>query len=280
MNKKLNNYIVIIAYLIAGLVVMATAQLLATPDWLNSTSIVVLLFIVVNIFTAKFFQLQSEIRTFWSLNKIYFLPTGILFGALIAAIPVLAGLAARITTASDLTLNTTFTATSIVVTLGIVTWEELWFRGIFLNYCNKNLSAINISVTIGLLFMLVHLLNPEINLLKTGPTLFFAGAFLTIVYFYFKTIWLPIGLHFGNNYLAVESPLENHWLLGNEGYLGAIILAGLFFIFAKLTLNKENLTRSDSKNKTATVSRIFLANGCLTFTLIAFDSVTNFFSNL
>lgn len=86
--------------------------------------------------------------------------------------------------------------------------------------------------------MMVHLLNPEINLLKTGPTLFFAGAFLTIVYFYFKTIWLPIGLHFGNNYLIIQSNLDTHWLFGNEGYLGAIILALLFLLFVKLIINK------------------------------------------
>ena len=249
MNRKLKSYITIIAYLIVGFVVMGTGQFLATPDWLNSAFVILLLFIVVNILTANFFRLKSEIQTFWSFNKVYFLPIGILIGGLIATSPVLAGLATRMTTTNDLTLNTTFTATSIVVTLAIVTWEELWFRGIFLNYCNKNLSTINISLTIGLLFMLVHLLNPEINLLKTGLTLFFAGAFLTIVYFYFKTIWLPIGLHFGNNYLTIDSKLENHWLLGNEGYFGTIILAGLFFIFAKLTLNKTNWTKLNNENK-------------------------------
>jgi len=170
------------------------------------------------------------------------LPIGIVVGGLIPASSILVGLLAGKTTLNELTLNTAFTISSIIVTLAIVTWEELWFRGIFLNECNKNISAINISITIGLLFMLVHILNPEINLLKTGPALFFAGAFLTIVYFYFKTIWLPIGLHFGNNYLALHSNLENHWLLGNEGYFGAIILLGLFLIFTKLTLNKAKRT--------------------------------------
>lgn len=228
---------------------MGTSQLLTTPDWLNSAFIVLLLFVVVNILTAKFFQLKNDIQFFWSLNKIYFLPIGIVVGGLIATSPILVGLVTGMTNTDTLTLKTTFTTTSIVVTLAIVTWEELWFRGIFLNYCNKNLSAINISLTIGLLFTLVHLLNPEINLLKTGLTLFFAGAFLTIVYFYFKTIWLPIGLHFGNNYLTIDNKLENHWFLGNEGYLGTIILAGLFFIFVKLTLNKTNLTKLDSENK-------------------------------
>lgn len=241
LNEKLKSYLIIIAYLIVGLLIMGAVQFLKIPVWLNSAFIVLLLFIVVNFVIARFFRLNSEIRTFWSVKKIYYLPIGILIGGLISTSPVLFGLITGETTLSELTLDTTFTISSITTTLAIVAWEELWFRGILLNYCNKHLSVINISITIGLLFMLVHLMNPEINLLRTGPTLFFAGAFLTIVYFYFKTIWLPIGLHFGNNYLALESNLENHWLLGNEGYLGAIILAVLFLMFIKLTLNKTKL---------------------------------------
>ena len=228
------------------MLIMGIAQLLKTPDWLNSAFIVLTLFVIINIVTAKILKLKTEIKTFWGFKKIYFLPIGILAGGLIAVSPTLAGLLTGASKFSELKFDTTFTLTSIAVTLAIVAWEELWFRGIFLNYCNRNLSTINISITIGLLFMLVHLLNPEINLLKTGPTLFFAGVFLTIVYFYFKTIWLPIGLHFGNNYLTLQSNLDNHWLFGNEGYFGAIILAILCVIFIKLT----NETHKTNRNYT------------------------------
>ncbi len=231
-----------IAFLIVGLLIMGTTQLLKMPLWLNPSFMVVLLFVVVNFATAKIFRLNNELRVFWSLKKICYLPLGIAAGGLIAAGPVLAGLLAGKTTLNEPSPGTTFSISSIMVTLAIVAWEELWFRGIFLNHCNKNLSAINISVTTGILFMLVHLLNPKINLLKTGPALFFAGALLTIVYFYFKTIWLPVGLHFGNNYLALQTKLEDHWFLGNEGYFGSIILAVLFLTFVKLTLNKTKAT--------------------------------------
>lgn len=220
----------ILIFLIVGMLVMGIAQLFKTPDWLNSAFIVLALFVIVNIATAKIFNLKTEIKTFWSIKKIYLLPIGILAGGLIAVSPVLAGLLTGATHFSELKFDTAFTLTSIAVTLAIVAWEEL---------CTRNLSAIHISIIIGLLFMLVHLLNPEINLLKTGPTLLFAGAFLTIVYFYFKTIWLPIGLHFGNNYLTIQSNLDKHWLFGNEGYFGAIVLALLFLLFVKLTINKK-----------------------------------------
>ncbi|MDY4789599.1 MAG: CPBP family intramembrane glutamic endopeptidase [Bacteroidales bacterium] len=249
MKEKLKSYLIIIAYLIIGIIVMGTTHLLKIPDWLNSAYILLSLFIIVNILTANVFQLNNEIRIFWSIRKIYFLLIGVSVGVIIAVSPILIGLIIGKATINELILNTAFNVKSIILTLSIVTWEELWFRGIFLNHCNKKLSATNISITIGLLFMLAHLLNPEINIIKTGPILFFAGAFLTIIYFYFKTIWLPIGVHFGNNFLIIESKLDNHWFFGNEGYLGAIILAGFFLLFVKLTLKKRYPTRLSHNSK-------------------------------
>lgn len=240
LNSKLKSYLTIFIFLIIGMLIIGSVQILKLPDWLHPAFIVFILFVTVNIATAKIFNLKPEIQTFWTIKKIYFLPVGIIAGGLISASPALAGLLTEATNFSELRFDTTFTFTSVLVTLIIVAWEELWFRGIFLNYCNRNLSAISISITIGLLFMLIHLLNPDINLLMKGPTLFFAGALLTIVYFYFKTIWLPIGLHFGNNYFTFQSNTAKHWLFENEGYLGALILAVLFLIFVKRTLNRTN----------------------------------------
>lgn len=234
MNIKLKSHLIIILYLAIGFAVMGVMQLFSTPEWLNQAFIILGLFVVINLATVKTMGLKADLLDFWSLKKIWFLPIGIIAGGLIAISPVLAGLITGVTSFGQLKLDTDFTLSSILVTLTIVSWEELWFRGLFLNYCNRNLPAIHIAVTVGLWFMLVHLMNPEIDLIKTGPTLFFAGAFLTIVYFYFRNIWLPVGLHFGNNYLTIQSNIENHWLFGNEGYFGAVILGLLFIIFAKL----------------------------------------------
>lgn len=236
LNPKLKSYLTLLIFLIVGMLAMGMAQLFKAPDWLHPAFIVLTLLVIINIVTAHVLNLITEIKTFWSFKKIYFFPIGILAGALVAVSPTIIGVIIGEIQFSELKFDTTFTINSILVTFAIVTWEELWFRGIFLNYCHRSLSAIHISITIGLLFMLVHLLNPKINLLRTGPTLFFAGAFLTIVYFYFKTIWLPIGLHFGNNYLTLESALNKHWLFGNEGYFTALILAILFLLCTKLIL--------------------------------------------
>ncbi len=116
----------------------------------------------------------------------------------------------------------------------IVTWEELWFRGIFLNYSRRYLSPINLSLTIGTLFMLSHTLNPSIDLVRTGPTLFLAGALLTLLYFHYRTIWLPIGLHFGNNVFGsmINFGQSSSIFWGSDGYATALLLAGLYLFFA------------------------------------------------
>lgn len=240
---KLKSYFVILISLVVGMLVIGLTSLIKTPEWLHSSFVILPVFIVVNLISAKILKLKNQLQDFWSLKKIYFLPIGFLVGGGIALSPLVIALAIGKIGLDELQLSSAFTLSSFFITLAVVSWEELWFRGIFLNHCKQNMSAIHISLIIGLLFMILHVLNPNINLLKTGPNLFLAGAFLTLVYFYFKTIWLPIGLHFGNNYLNFQSNLESHWLFGNEGYLSAIFLLGLFLLFAKLTLKKGKAVR-------------------------------------
>src|SRR5690606_4895898 len=164
-------------------------------------------------------KINKELKDFWSLKKAYYILVGILCGTVIAGFPVALALITGKLTLGEVQVKTSITLGSILVTLSIVSWEELWFRGMFLNYCNRYLSALTLSIAIGLLFMLMHLFNPQINLVQTGPTLFFAGALLTILYLHFNTIWLPIGVHFGNNLLnaILSSKLDNDLIFGNEG---------------------------------------------------------------
>lgn len=241
MNKQLKSYLIILGHLIIGLSIIVSIQQLKLPTWLSASVLILLAFVFLNLTHFYFFKLRSEITEFWSIRKISYLPIGIIGGGLIAISPTFLGLITGQLSASDISFNTDFSASSIGITFVIIAWEELWFRGIFLNYCNRHLSAINLSITIGLLFMLVHILNPKIDLLKTGPTLFFAGALLTILYFYFKTIWLPVGLHFGNNFTGtiLKTSNETDIMFGTEGYIGTIVLAGLFLIFVKMTIDKN-----------------------------------------
>lgn len=237
MNKKLKSYLLIIGHLTVGLTILIASQQLTLPSWLNISVVIFLAFLLLNLTHLYIFKLDKELIEFWSLRKIIFLLFGVLGGTLIALSPTAIGVVAGQLNSSDITFNSDISITSIGLTLIIIGWEELWFRGLFLNYCHRHLSSITLSLTIGLLFMLIHILNPKIDLLKTGPSLFFAGALLTILYFYFRTIWLPVGLHFGNNFTGtiLKSTKETDILFGNEGYIGTIILAGLFFVFYNRT---------------------------------------------
>lgn len=77
MNSKTKSYLAILIFLLVGMLVMGMAQLFKTPDWLNPAFIVLTLFVIVNIVTANVLNLLTEIKTFWSFKKIYFLPIGI-----------------------------------------------------------------------------------------------------------------------------------------------------------------------------------------------------------
>ncbi len=233
MNRKVKNYLVIIGHLTVGLAILIASQQLKLPSWLNISVILFIAFLLLNLTHLYIFKLDKELREYWSLRKVIFLLFGVIGGTLIALCPAVIGVITGRLNSSEFTINSDISISSIGLTFLIIGWEELWFRGLFLNYCHRQLSSINLSLTIGLLFMLLHILNPKIDLLKTGPALFFAGALLTILYFYYKTIWLPIGLHFGNNFTGtiLNTNNETDILFGNEGYIGTIVLAGLFFLF-------------------------------------------------
>jgi len=241
MKKGINCYLLILGNLILGMTVFVSIQKLPLPSWLNPSVVILVVFILLNLVQTYFFNLKNEIKEFWSIRKILYFPIGVICGTLIAISPMLLAVLFGQLPTSEITFFTDFTIYSICLTMVIISWEELWFRGIFLNYCSKHVSEIIISLTIGLLFALIHILNPKINLIQTGPSLFFAGALLTIVYFYFKTIWLPIGMHFGNNFSnsIISAKFETNSIFGSDGYIGAFILATLFFIFVKLTIVKH-----------------------------------------
>ena len=245
MKQLLKSYLIIIAHVIFGLTLLIVFQKVEMPAWLNASALIFIVFLLVNLTSSYIFNLGKELKEYWTLRKLQFLIIGIFAGALIATTPNLISFLTGHSSPENVSFKMEITFSSIAVTLMIVGWEELWFRGLFLNYCNKYLSAINLSLTMGLLFMLIHMLNPDINLIKTGPTLFFAGATLTILYFYYKNIWLPIGLHFGNNYFGslVETNIDDHLIFGHEGYLNAIILGGLFLVF--MIKSKKNTTANN-----------------------------------
>jgi CAAX protease family protein len=78
--------------------------------------------------------------------------------------------------------------------------EELLFRGILFRITEERFgTGIALGLT-GVLFGLVHLLNPHASLWGAVAIAVEAGFMLGAAYAATRTLWVPIGLHFGWNF--------------------------------------------------------------------------------
>jgi CAAX protease family protein len=82
------------------------------------------------------------------------------------------------------------------------TTEELMFRGVLFRIVEERTGSWIALVLTGALFGLVHLLNPHASLWGAVAIAIEAGGMLTAAYIATRTLWLPIGLHFGWNLAA------------------------------------------------------------------------------
>ena len=119
-----------------------------------------------------------------------------LFGAVIASIAVF----------GDYTIHGLGTPASAVGLLGIMTGaavtEELVFRGVLFRNVERWTGTWIALVLTGALFGLIHLLNPNATLWGAVAIAVSAGGMLTAAFVATRTLWLPIGLHFGWNVAA------------------------------------------------------------------------------
>lgn len=149
--------------------------------------------------------------------------------------------------------------------------EELLFRGMLLKGiigeydASNKIRTIIASTVCGLLFLAVHLSNPEIEAYKTFAIIYyfsfgFASAFITL---YFKTIEISIALHVSNNlFVGLISNYNSSALktlsLFNEidnsaHYFDLVIVLLMFtttyFILKKTTYYKDNKSGTNLKDK-------------------------------
>jgi membrane protease YdiL (CAAX protease family) len=80
--------------------------------------------------------------------------------------------------------------------------EELMFRGVLFRIIEERTGTWIALVLTGVLFGLVHLLNPHASLWGAIAVAIEAGGMLTAAYVATRKLWLPIGLHFGWNFAA------------------------------------------------------------------------------
>ncbi len=144
-------------------------------------------------------------------------------------------------------------------------WEEITFRGFFLQNISKGLSLKWAIAITTIIFGVLHALNPNASILSTCLIIITA---LLLVYAYLKTgqLWLSIGLHIGWNFfqstiygfggsgirfhsMITQSPVGSDWL--NGGRFGAenSIFILLFMCLAawgiKLWVSKTRKTKDD-----------------------------------
>ncbi|GAA3769659.1 type II CAAX endopeptidase family protein [Plantactinospora mayteni] len=97
-------------------------------------------------------------------------------------------------------------ATGVVALFGFMAaaavTEELLFRGILFRIIEERAGTWGALALTGLLFGLVHLFNPNASLWGALAIAVEAGGMLAAAYAATRSLWLPIGLHFGWNFAA------------------------------------------------------------------------------
>ncbi len=98
--------------------------------------------------------------------------------------------------------------------------EELLFRGILFRIVEERVGTWIALTLTGLLFGLVHLLNPDASLWGAIAIAIEAGGMLAAVYAATRNLWVPIGLHFGWNF--AESGIFSTQVSGNNTSQGLL----------------------------------------------------------
>jgi len=78
--------------------------------------------------------------------------------------------------------------------------EELLFRGILFRFVEGRIGTWGALMLSGLLFGVAHLPNPHAGLWSALAIAVEAGGMLAAAYVATRTLWVPIGLHFGWNF--------------------------------------------------------------------------------
>ncbi|WP_229401688.1 CPBP family intramembrane glutamic endopeptidase [Micromonospora okii] len=80
--------------------------------------------------------------------------------------------------------------------------EELIFRGVLFRVIEERVGTFIALLLTGVVFGLLHLVNPDATLWGATAIAIEAGFMLAACYAAFRNLWVPIGLHFGWNFAA------------------------------------------------------------------------------
>ncbi|HUB86034.1 MAG TPA: type II CAAX endopeptidase family protein [Rhizomicrobium sp.] len=112
--------------------------------------------------------------------------------------------------------------------------EELVFRGTIYRLLEKGFGTLVAIILAGGLFGALHAFNPGATIVSSLAIAFEAGVLLAAAYVVTRSLWLPIGLHFGWNFTeggifgASVSGGHAHGLLNTTFSGPALITGGAF----------------------------------------------------
>jgi hypothetical protein len=112
--------------------------------------------------------------------------------------------------------------------------EEIVFRGAIFRIIDERLGTTAALIISSVLFGLVHAANPGATAISTVAIALEAGALLGVAYSAVRSLWLPIGLHFGWNFAeggifgTAVSGGHAHGLIASELSGPTLITGGSF----------------------------------------------------
>ena len=89
---------------------------------------------------------------------------------------------------------------AVIFSLGTAIWEEVTFRGLLFRVTEQTFGTWTGVAVSAVVFGAVHGLNPNASLAASIAIILESGILLAAAYFATRTLWLPIGLHFGWNF--------------------------------------------------------------------------------
>jgi membrane protease YdiL (CAAX protease family) len=133
--------------------------------------------------------------------------------------------------------------------------EELMFHGYAFQHLVRHMGEFATVLPVGILFGLMHLGNQNVTLLAVLNTIAW-GVLLGCAYLRTRTLWLPIGMHFGWNvatpflgerlsgFTIAVTGYELHWRTGvlwsggayglEGGLFTTVVVAGLFVVLYRV----------------------------------------------
>jgi uncharacterized protein len=151
---------------------------------------------------------------------------------------------------------------SLTMALTSAIFEETLFRGIIFRITEEKLGSYIALIISATIFGLMHLFNPNSNIVAAIGLVIEAGLLLGAAYIYSRSLWLPIGIHFawnltqsgiygaitsGNNEIKglLTSKIEGNDLItggqfGPEGSIQALIFCLIVTIILMILSHRQN----------------------------------------